>query len=281
MKKHFSIACKKDDESAARRFAYAVASGFTETSFSLSGGMLSPEEPRAAREAGLLAEALRLPSEGVNLIWETPGLKDRPEGWLPTDERTPDETTWEMLRSLYDSYFSFAAGIGIHRVIFVPTTGIGAPPVSQTGLSRLRELAALAREKEVRLLIENDRSAPHFEAAVRVVSDGYHGVSFSPAKAWRYHGTSALPPYAAEHLLRLSLDDGKGDDFGYLPFEGDTDFRPFARSMANVRFRGTMAISPDVSLFPYRTLDCFALFSRAYDHLATLMRMIKEEEGTV
>lgn len=281
MKKHFSISYKNGEESAERRFAYAMASGFTETAFSLSGGMLSPEEPHAARTAGLLVEALRLPTDGVNLIWETPGPKEKPEDWLPTDGRTPDETTWEMLRSLYDSYFSFAAGIGIGRVILVPTAGVGVPPVSQTGLSRMRELAALARERGVRLLIENDRSAPHFEAAVRVVSDGYHGVSFSPAKAWRYHGTSALPPYAAEHLLRLSLDDGKGDDFGYLPLEGDTDFRPFARSMANVRFRGTMAIAPDASLLPYRTLDTFTLLSRAYDNLATLMRMIKEEEGTV
>lgn len=281
MKKHFSISYKNEEESAARRFAYAMASGFTETSFSLSGGMLSPEEPRAARAEGLFVEALCLPTDGVNLIWETPGPKEKPEDWLPTDGRTPDETTWEMLRSLYDSYFTFAAGIGIDRVILVPTAGVGVPPVSQTGLSRMRELASLAREHGVRLLIENDRSAPHFEAAVRVVSDGYHGVSFSPAKAWRYHGTSALPPYAAEHLLRLSLDDGKGDDFGYLPLEGDTDFRPFARSMANVRFRGTMAIAPDVSLLPYRTLDTFTLLSRAYDNLATLMRMIKEEEGTV
>lgn len=281
MKKRYSIAYMNQTESAGRRFAFAMASGFVETAFSLAGGAFSPEESSAARAAGLHVEALRLPSDGVNLLWEPSPMKEREEDSLPSDPPVADETTWEMLKQLYDSYFSFALGVGVDRVILAPSYGTGLPPVSQTGLGRFRALAALAREKGIRLLIENDKSAPHFEAAARVVADGYHGISFSPAKAWRYFGTSALPHYAAEHLLRLSLDDGKGDDFGYLPLDGDTDFRPFARSMASLHFRGTLAIAPDASLYPYRDLDTFTLFTRAYDGLSSLLRLVKEEEGVV
>ena len=281
MKKRFSIAYQSRSEGAERRFALALASGFVETAFSMADGGIRPEEPAAARAAGLAVEALYLPSDGVNLLWEPSPARAQAEDVLPSDETVADDTTWEMLKQLYVSYFTFAAGIGVDRVILRPSLGTGLPPVSQTGLGRFRTLAALAKERGIRLLIENDKSAPHFEAVVRVVADGYHGVSFAPAMAWRYFGTSAIPPYASETLMRLSLDDGKGDNFGYLPMEGDTDFRPFARSLAELHFRGTMAVSPDPTLTPYKDLDTFTLSSRAYDCLSTLLRLMKREEGVV
>jgi len=42
-----------------------------------------------------------------------------------------------------------------------------------------------------------------------------------------------------------------------------------------------MAIAPDASLPLYSGKDTFTLLSEAYDKLGTLLRMIKEEEGTV
>ena len=281
MKKRYSIAYQSRAEGAERRFVLAAASGFVETAFSMADEGLRPEEPEAARAAGLSVEALYLPSDGVNLLWEPSPSQVKPEDVLPSDEAVLDDTTWEMLRQLYVSYFTFAVGLGVDRVILRPSIGAALPPVSQVGLARFRTLAALARERGIRLLIENDKSAPHFEAAVRVVADGYHGVSFSPAKAWRYFGTSAIPPYVGKTLMRLSLDDGKGDAFGYLPTEGDTDFRPFARSLAELHFRGTLAISPDPTLSIYREMDTFSLSSRAYDALSTLLRLMKREEGVV
>lgn len=281
MKKRYSISYQSRSEGAERRFALAFASGFAETAFSLADEGLLPEEPTAARAAGLAVEALRLPSDGVNLLWEPSPSRPAAQDVLPSDEAVADDTTWEMLKQLYGSYFSFAVGIGVDRVILSPSLGAGLPPVSQTGLARFRTLAEIAKEHGVRLLIENDKSAPHFEAVVRVVADGYHGVSFSPAKAWRYFGTSAVPPYARETLMRLSLDDGKGDEFGYLPTEGDTDFQPFARSIAPLRFRGTMAVAPNPMLHPYEGMDTFALSSRAYDCLSTLLRMIRREEDGI
>ena len=284
MKKRFSITyCEKvDAKIASRRFAYTVAAGFVETAFSLSGETISPEELSSAKEAGLAVESLRLPVDGVNLLWEPNAVHPAAEDALPSDAPVWDERMWEALSGLYSSYFSFAAGVGVERVILTPTVGTALPPVSQTALSRFRALAECAKEKGVRLLVENDKSAPHFEAVVRVCcEDGFHGVSFSPARAWRYFGTSQIPPYASSHLMRLSLDDAKGDVFGYLPFDGDTDFRPFAKSLAPLHFRGTLAIMPDRGLAPYGEADHFAFATRAYDRLSALLRLMKNEEGVV
>ena len=283
MKKRFSIAYKDGGEAfdAARRFAYTVASGFAETALSLAGGAIRPEAVSAARAAGLTIEALYLPSDGADLFWAPEEHMARAEDALPSDPLIPSEATWETLLSIYNSYFAFAARLGIARVILTPTFSLTPPPVTQKALARFREVAACAKEKGVCLLIENGASAPHFEAVVRACCDGYHGVSFSPARAFHYFGTSSLPPYAAEHLMRLSLDDAAKGVFGYLPTEGDTDFRPFAKSMAPLHFRGTLAISPDTSLPPYAELDRFALASRAYDKLSALLRIMKREEGVI
>ena len=192
MKKRFSITYSEqaDSKITARRFAYTVAAGFVETAFSLSDGAISPEELSAAKEAGLSVEALHLPYDGVNLLWEPNAVYPASEDALPSDTPVLDERMWETLLGLYNSYFSFAAGVGVARVILTPAIGTELPPVSQTALSRFRALAECAKEKGVRLLVENDKSAPHFEAAVRVCcEDGFHGVSFSPARAWRYRRT--------------------------------------------------------------------------------------------
>ena len=281
MKKRFSITYQNKTEGAQRRFAIASATGFLETAFPLSGETLRPEEIVQARAAGLTVESLRLPSDGVNLLWAASPEKPRPENALPSDTPETDDSAWQMLKQIYASYFNFAMTVGVTRVILTPTLGTGVAPVSQAGLARFRALAAMAREKGVRLLIENDQSAPHFEAAVRVVCDGFHGVSFAPARAWRYFKTSAIPPYATAHLLRISLDDERDGEFGYLPKEGETDFGPLAKSLAPLHFRGTLAVSPDAQLPLYRDLDTYALSMRAYDRLCTVLHLFKKEEGVV
>ena len=283
MKKRFSIAYKDGGEAqgASRLFAYTASSGFLQTAFSLESGAIRPEAISLARNAGLEIEALHLPSESVDLFWASDPEREKAEDALPSDPLLPNEATWEMLLSLYNSYFSFAARIGIERVILTPTAGHTLPPVTQKALARFRTVAACAKEKGVRLLIENGASAPHFEAVVRTCADGYHGVSFSPARAFHHFGTSSIPPYAAAHLMRLSLDDCAKGVFGFLPTDGDTDFRPFARSLAPLHFRGTLAISPDSSLPPYADMDRFTFASRAYDKLSALLRLMKREEGVI
>lgn len=284
MRKHYSIGYKENEEglTAERRFAYTAASGFAQVSFSLEEGTIRPEVLACARASGIETEALYLPADTLNLLWEPSPSKTPEEDVLPSDPILPDETTWEELLSLYTFYFSFASSVGIDQVVLPSSCGTNPAHVTQAALARFRTLADLAKEKGVRLLIENGMSAPHFEAVVRVCcEDGYHGVSFMPARASHCFGTSALPSYAAKSLARVSLDDFKGGESGYLPLDGSTDFRPFAKSVAPLHFRGTLAVSPNASLPLYRELSYFALASRAYDRISSVLRLMKNAEGVV
>ncbi|MBQ9735683.1 MAG: hypothetical protein IJV96_02725 [Clostridia bacterium] len=285
MKKNFSIAyeSKENYPEARRQFACAVASGFSCACFSLVGGTLRPDALVACRHEGLRAEALRLPVEGVNLLWSRSVKAPALEGALPSDSPVIDDSVWQTLRGLFGSYFSFAKEIGIDTVIITPAVGYASlPPVAQEALDRFETLASDAERLGVRILFENDESEQHYEAVIRTCCyNGYHGVSFHPAKAWRYFGTSAAAPYVADNLVRVELDDGRDGVFGYLPGDGETDYLPFAQSVAPLHFRGVVALSPNASLSPYADMDYFSLVSAAYDKCCAVQRQIKRIEGVI
>ena len=285
MKKFFSIAYENKEgyPEAARQFAYATASGFSYVCFPLSGETLRPEVLSACLYEGLRPEALRLPTEGVNLLWARCARGPALEGALPSDSPVIDDSVWQTLRGLFGSYFSFAKEIGVDTVILTPAVGYTVlPPITKEAIDRFVVLAADAKAQGVRILFENDESEQHYEAVIRACCyDAFHGASFHVAKAWRHFGTSALSPYVADNLVRVVLDDGRGGTFGYLPGDGETDYLPFAQSVAPLHFRGVMALSPDISLSHYAETDYFSLLSKAYDKCCAVQRKIKQIEGVV
>lgn len=285
MKKLFSIAYENKEgyPEAARQFACANASGFSSVGFSLVGGTLRPDELTACRGEGLRAESLRLPVEGVNLLWSRSVKAPALQGALPSDSPIIDDSVWQTLRGLFGSYFSFAKEIGIDTVILTPAVGYASlPPVTQEALDRFVTLADDAKAQGIRILFENDESEQHYEAVIRACCyDGFHGACFHPAKAWRHFGTSAAAPYVADNLVRVVLDDGRDGVFGYLPGDGETDYIPFAQSVAPLHFRGVIALSPNASLAPYAEMDYFSLVSAAYDKCCAVQRRIKRAEGVV
>ncbi len=281
MEKKFSIAYSEQDGArlAASSLACLYAAGYAGVSLSLAAGEISPALLSSLADTGLTVEALYLPTDCINLLWHDAPLLPPPADALPTDEAAKDESTWETLFALYSSFFAFAHSIRVAHVVVLPSIGEQLPPVSQAGIDRFRALAEEAERQGVRLLFENDRSAPHFEAVVRACCGGFHGVCFSPARAWRYFGSSALPRYAADALMRVLLDDARRGEFGYLPLEGDTDLLPFARSMASLDFDGFFALSPDPSHDLYGAYDTFGLVSRGYDRLCDVLRLMQREAG--
>lgn len=281
MKKKFSIAyCERDGVHAvSSSFAYIYSAGYTGVSLAPAAGDISPALLSWVKDAGLCVESLYLPVDCINLLWHDSPALPLPADALPTDDVAKDESTWEALFALYSSFFAFAHSIRVEHAVLLPSVGEQLPPVSQKGIDRFRALADEAQRQGVRLLFENDRSAPHFEAVVRACCRGYHGVCFFPAKAWRYFGSSALPRYAAQSLLRVRLDDGSGDSFGCLPLDGDADLSPFVKSIAPLNFDGFWALSPDPSQSLYTGEDAAELAARGYDRLCDVLRLVQREAG--
>ena len=177
------------------------AAGFS--SLELSFGTASPQLIcEAAKEAGLAIEAARLPSDGASLLWD-------------------NMRVWNHLHAFYKTYFALAASHGIRRLVFSPSTGKTPPPVTQWGLERLEILAKDANEAEICLLVENDESKPHFEAATRVMCRYGHEVSFRLHSAMETYGTAVPPEYALPYVTRVVLEEKKAS-YG-RPLFGRTD----------------------------------------------------------
>ncbi len=247
--------------SGLRQMTLARAAGFEATELTLGSDGFE-ERLAAAKEAGVRVSSVRLPPDYANLIWEETAL-------------------WEKLRALYSGCLAAAKKYGFDTVHMTVSTGMHPPSVTQSGLGHLRAFAKEAQTAGVRLLFENTESMEHFEMTVRNACLGYHGVAFRPSMAAVGTGSSAVPRYALSHLSAVVLDDlSRGKD-GYIPFDGEVDFSPFAASAARASYHGVLLgrINTTRGLYVGMRYEAFA--SRAYERLARLSRMCRDEEGIV
>ena len=177
------------------------AAGFA--SLELSFGTASPRPIcEAAVAAELSACTAGLPNDGANMLWD-------------------NKRAWNSLRDFYRAYFSLASAHGIHTLIFTPSTGKAPPPVTQWGLERLAILSEDAKTSGIHLLVENDFSKRHFEAATRVLCRDGHAVSFRIHTAMESYGTAVPPDFALRYVTRVVLEE-RGERYG-RPLFGRTD----------------------------------------------------------
>ncbi len=245
----------------ARQMHLARAAGFEATELSL-GGEHFEERLSAAKAAGIAVSSVRLPPDYANLIWEETSL-------------------WEPFHTLYSGCLSAAVRYGFSSVHMTVSTGTRPPTITQKGLENLRAFAKEAESAGVRLLLENTESMEHFEMAVRNICLGYHGVAFRPAVAALSAGTSAVPRYARAFLSSVVFDDCSRGKDGYIPFDGETDFAPFAASLAKTPYHGVFLarINATRGLYVGMRYETFA--ARAYENLAKISRMCRDEEGVI
>jgi sugar phosphate isomerase/epimerase len=247
--------------SAEKQMLLARAAGFEATELVLGEDGFE-QRLLAAEKAGISVSAVRLPRDGVNLVWQA-------------------DEAWDLLYPMYSACLAAAKNYGVKTVITAVADGENPPAPSGAGLSHLRILAEEAERLGIRLAIENTESAEHFELAVRSLCLGYHGVCFRPSLAARAQGSSAVPQYAQNKILTLALDDISDGKDGYIPFDGGTDYAPLARSLGAMPYHGVYFARVSAERRPYRGMHYEAFASRVYESLCRLSRMERDEEGIV
>ncbi len=244
-----------------RQMSLARAAGFEATELSL-GGENFEGRMEAAKAAGVAVSSVRLPPDYANLIWE-------------------DSSLWEQLHTLYSGCLSAAVSYGFHSVHMTVSTGVRPPVITQKGLENLRTFAKEAETAGVHLLLENTESMEHFEMAVRNICLGYHGVAFRPSIAFFSTGSSAVPSYARAHVKAVVFDDYVHGKDGYIPFDGETDFAPFAASLAQNPYHGVFLARLNATRGSYVGMRYESFAARAYENLAKISRMCRDEEGVI
>lgn len=252
-------------QAARRQFAKIKAAGFDHVITAYRGCDRAGETLRVfcegALEAGLSADAVYLPSEGLNEIW-------RPS-------ETGDAVTAEIEGRIFD-----ASRVGIGTVILQAALEM-PPPVAQCGLDRFRRMAAFAEERGVRICLENRKNLMHFDLLTAVLSD-HHGLCWNTAHNRFFTPKVDFLEKYARSLQLVVLEDGReteeGREMHLLPGEGDGDFSLMARGLARAGYRGVYY----VNAFPKAGQSAERFYAAAYDaarRVSLLTDGYREENG--
>ena len=243
-----------------RQMLLARAAGFKATVLSLADDAFE-ERFAAASAANISVAAIRLPMDGVNLLWQS-------------------EEKWERLHALYLACFDAVKNKGVQNVI-AAVSAKDAPIATQGGLFHLRKLAEEAEQRGVRLLFENTQSREHFELAVRNCCLGYHGVCFRPSVAAQHWGSSKIPSFAKKHLHFVELDDILDGNDEYIPYDGTVRYNAFLEDLAEISYRGVYYARVSPMCVKYRNLRYEEFASRTYEGLCRMERECNDAEGIV
>ena len=244
---------------AEKQFAKLHAAGFDYVSAPCTGNEPVEAWVRQAQSAGLTFLALNTPA--------TPRLDQL---WLPG---IPGDALVAELCNRIER----AGKAGIPYFVLFPTGEKHSVPASQAGLTRLRRLAAFARECSVRLCFENRRAEEHLHLALAVCGEE-HGLCFSSA------ANAALTPEsnpvtAYAHALRLvyladcDLNHPNERETHLLPFDGSIPWEKTAATLHRIGYTGPLLL--DVP-YPDKADGYDSFLARAYDRMRRIAAAVRD-----
>ncbi len=181
----------------------------------------------AARDEGLAIDELHAPFNNINRMWY-----DEPVG----------DPVQKMLMDSVD----ICAAHNVEKMVMHECSGRIGPDMSNAGLKRFREVFLYAREKGVKIAVENLRRTNSLARILLLNEDldnvGYcwdcgHELCYTP-------GVDHVAMFG-EKLLCTHIHDNQGVYMGddhVLPFDGKTDWEKKARLIKKSGYNGFMTL---------------------------------------
>lgn len=155
------------------------------------------------------------------------------------------------------------------------------PPVSDIGLERFALLYDYAKEKGVRLAIENLESTEHLAALMGLATE-FHGFCWDCGHNLCYTPTVDLPRLYGKRMICTHIHDNLGitrpgdihyrDDLHLLPFDGSLSWEWFAKKIKQCGYSGPLTL--ELSLKPqYEELGAENYYAEAYARASKLREM--------
>ena len=174
---------------------------------------------------GITVETLHAPFDGINAMWGS-------------DKEKGDR----MLARLFDSVDK-CAKYGIPATIIHVSSGRPMPEITEDGIKRYTELFAYAKEKGVKVALENLR----YTENLKYFLDRYE----EPGFCWDTghencytDGVNHMELFG-KRLIALHIHDNRGEkdcDDHLLPFDGKIDFEKAAKYIAESGYKGTVML---------------------------------------
>lgn len=175
-------------------------------------------------ENGITCDNLHAPYKNINHMWGE-----------------DEEAGTEMLRQLTDSVDK-CAQYGIPATIVHLSSGRPMPEITPIGLKRYETLFAYAKQKGVKVALENLRYAENLAYFMENYPDCVY--CWDCGHEYAYTHEKYLPKYG-HRLAALHLHDnrcGVDTDDHLLPFEGNIPMEQVAQDLANSGYQGTLML---------------------------------------
>ncbi len=203
--------------------------------------------PEMARRSGLFVENIHTPFSCCNSLWE-----DSTEG---------DDYEKLLLNCLEDCRRCEIPTAVVHL-----TKGYHPPPLSQTGLDRIKRLANAAERMDINIALENLRRVDYLDYVFEHVHskrlgfcyDSGHENCFTPGKDF-------LSQYGSK-LMALHLHDNDGsDDQHLLPGEGAIEWGAIRKKLRQTGYSGAIALEVESSTSMHDLENPERLLRKAYE----------------
>lgn len=176
-------------------------------------GVEKDKAPDFARKQGLEVAYAHAPFDNADSLW------------------MDDLAGEEYLNSL----LSCVGGCKTHEIptAVIHITGFSdPPPVSETGLNRVKRLVDLAEREEVNLAFENLNYLQHLDTIFEGIDSKRLGFCYdSGHENYRHPNADCLARYG-QRLFAVHLDDNNGDkDSHLLPYDGTIDWQKVMRGI--------------------------------------------------
>ena len=257
---------KNESTDIYKQIPMIKASGFDCFFFSYQDGIDVGRICQIAEEQNLEIETVHLPFSKMNSMWE-----NKQEG---TD------------------YLNYLCGIiaecashGITKAVLHITVHTIAPPVSDVGIKRFKELFAFAQNQKVHLCVENLEPQPHLQVIMDMLPD-YHGFCWDCGHNLCYTPLDDMMDRFGDRLLCTHIHDNRGiscpgdvhyrDDLHLLPFDGNLNWQWFADKIKNSDYMGPLTLELSLkSMDEYSKMPLQEFFNDAYRRGCKLISMTK------
>jgi len=214
---------------------------------------LKIKQPAIVASYGLQIENVHLPFNGINVLWEA----------------TADGDAYE--KNIIDA-IKECSQYDIKTVIMHITNGFKLPNLSNVMLDRIKRIANVAKEYNIKLALENLKVVPALDYILANIQDDNVGFCYDSGHRNCFAKDIDLLGKYGDRLFAIHLHDNFGDtDMHMLPFDGNIDWEYVYEGIKKSNYHGALTLELEASKYhPYDSLTAQEYLAKAYQCLEKL-----------